>query len=72
MINKTRKTLKRARCFGFALSGTKTSGDKSVSFIYVTVISLGRRMETIETAKYSVLNNEFRYFHVYDKPVIHE
>ena len=37
-----------------------------VSALFVTMIFLARCTETTETAKYSVLNVEFRYKSVYD------
>ena len=40
------------------------------SALFVTMIFLARCTETIETAKYSVLNVEFRYKSVYDAPFI--
>ena len=66
----TRKTLKRAsESSVFVLSCTKHPVTK-VSALFVTMIFLARCTETIETAKYSVLNVEFRYKSVYDAPFI--
>ena len=68
----TRKTLKRASESSVFVLSCKKHPVTKVSALFVTMIFLVRCTETIETAKYSVLNVEFRYKIVYDAPFIDE